>query len=179
MWCLSHPITWCLFRIRHVTADWTCAFWSWNGSRPSCLQLHLTNLAGGKRPGTRSICYWRLGLLNKGFYGYFPSIHYPLSLLWTQISPRIFINVWIWGHLSMTHWCSEIPCESVNQLQHRRRFDLPFIRCVYDCAAPMERPKQGVVHALMTLLPSVLPLDCTSSPDEKPYLTGWATVTEK
>lgn len=90
---------------------------------------------------------------NKGFHesSFLPLLSTELTVD-TRLDPSIFISIRILGssvHDSLVF--QRFLVNLSNQLQRRRHFDLPCVRCVYECAGPVEET-QGVIHALMTLL---------------------------
>ena len=137
MWCLSHPITWCLFRIRHVTAGGRVPFDPEMAADPRVCSFIWQIWQEGRDQKHLPLSWdcW-----NKGFHKscFLPLLSTELTVD-TRLDPSILISIRILGssvHDSLVF--QRFLVNLSNQLQCRRHFDLPRIRCVYDCAGPVE-----------------------------------------
>lgn len=139
MWCLSHPITWCLFRIRHVTAGGSVPFDPEMATDPRVCKFD--KFGGREEIWNQKHLPLSWDCWNESFYEscFLPLLSTELTVD-TRLDPSIFINIRILGssvHDSLVFQRFHVNLSS--HLQRRRHFDLSCITCVYDCAGPMEK----------------------------------------
>lgn len=140
MWCLSHPITWCLLRIRHVTAGGSVSFDPEMAIDPRVCSF-IWQIWQEGRDLEPEASATELGLLKQRLLQkLFPSIAIHWTYCGHKIRPKYIYQYEDAGssvHDSLVFQRFHVNLSS--QLQRRRHFDLPCIRCVYDCAGPMEK----------------------------------------